>query len=197
MIRVVVLGSGRGSNAEAILQAQEQGQLGFTQVVGIISDRVDAPILKLGRRFDVPALYLYPGKYKTKLLGEDEQHYINVIRQLSAHIVVLAGFMRVVKTPFIQAFKGRIINLHPSLLPQFPGLNAIEQAYHAKVKETGCSVHFVDEVVDGGEIIEQSKVTIEPDDTLQSLEAKVHTAEHMLLPKVINDLSQKILLGDI
>lgn len=197
MIRVVVLGSGRGTNAEAILRAQELGQLGFTSVAGIISDRLDAPILKLGRRYDVPAFYLHPGKYKTKLAGEDEEHYINMINQLSAHLVVLAGFMRVIKPKFIQAFAGRIINLHPSLLPQFPGLNAIEQAYDAKVQETGCTVHFVNEVIDGGEIIEQSKVAIDPDDTLQSLEEKVHTAEHELLPKVINDLSNKIMMGDL
>jgi len=197
MIRVVILGSGRGSNAEAILQAQVDGHLGFAHVAAIISDRPEAPILKLGKRFDTPALYLRPGKYKTKLVGEDEEHYIEVIRKLSPHLIVLAGFMRVLKPRFIDTFAGRIINLHPSLLPAFPGLNAIEQAYNAKVKETGCTVHFVNQLVDGGAIIEQAKVAIDPDDTLDTLEQKVHAAEHTLLPKVINDLAHKIMQGAV
>lgn len=197
MIRVVILGSGRGSNAEAILRKQEEGGLGFARVVGIIADKPDAPILKLGPKYDVPALYLKPGKYKTKLTGEAEDHYIQTIRQLAAHLVVLAGFMRVVKPPFIDAFDGRVINLHPSLLPEFPGLNSIRRAYEAKVPETGCTVHWVNQLVDRGQIIEQSKVRIEESDTLHTLEQKVHAAEHALLPKVINDLANKVFLGEI
>ena len=192
MVRVVILGSGRGSNAEAVLRAQEIGKLGLARVVGLISDRPDAPILDLGRRFDVFATYLSPGSYKTKLVGADELHYIDMIRHLAADLVVLAGFMRVIKPAFIKAFPQRIINLHPSLLPAFPGLNAIKQAFEAKVAVTGCTVHYVNEEVDAGKIIQQAQVAIDAEDTLSSLEAKVHAAEHELLPRVIKELAKVI-----
>lgn len=197
MIQIVILGSGKGSNAEAILKAQEAGQLGFARVAGIISDKPDAPILQLGPRYEVPAFHLSPGPYKTKFDDESAKHYAETTRQLGPHLVVLAGFMRILPASFITTFPKRIINLHPSLLPEFPGLHSIQKALNAHVKETGCTVHWVDETVDGGDIIAQSKVSIENSDTLASLEKKVHEAEHALLPKVINDLSNKILRGEI
>jgi phosphoribosylglycinamide formyltransferase 1 len=188
-MRIVILGSGRGSNAEAILQAQQQGRLGRGRVVQIYSDRPDAGILQLGPRFGVSADFLDPAPYKTKLDGEAEQHYIAAITACQAELIVLAGFMRVLKMPFLQAFEGRIINLHPSLLPSFPGLDAIGQAWRRGVKITGCTVHSVTIDVDGGPIIDQAAVRIDNDDTLETLAAKVHAAEHALLPAVIARLS--------
>lgn len=188
-MRVVILGSGRGSNAEAILQARQGGRLGRAEVVQIFADRADAGILALGPIFGVPAEYLDPAPFKTKLEGDAEVRYIAAIRNVRADLVVLAGFMRVLKPAFLQAFEGRIINLHPSLLPSFPGLDAIGQAWRRGVKVTGCTVHHVNADVDGGPIIDQTAVRIEPGDTLDSLTAKVHAAEHTLLPAVIARLS--------
>ncbi|MBS0662966.1 MAG: phosphoribosylglycinamide formyltransferase [Verrucomicrobia bacterium] len=188
-MRVVILGSGRGSNAEAILEAQRAGRLGRAQVGQILSDRADAGILALGPRFGVPAAFLDPAPFKTKLEGEGEARYIAAIRALAPDLIVLAGFMRVLKPGFLQAFAGKVINLHPSLLPSFPGLDAIGQAFRRGVKITGCTVHEVTPEVDGGPILDQMAVRIESDDTLETLTAKVHAAEHALLPAVIARLS--------
>lgn len=184
-MRIVILGSGRGSNAEAILQAQTAGQLGRGQVVQLFSDKADAGILALGPRFGVPAAYVDPAPFRTKLDGEGEQRYIATIAACAPDLIVLAGFMRVLKPPFIAAFAGKIINLHPSLLPSFPGLDGIGQAFRRGVKITGCTVHHVTAEVDGGPIIDQAAVRIEETDTLETLAAKVHAAEHALLPAVI------------
>lgn len=190
-MRIVILGSGRGSNAEAILRAQREGRLGRAQVVQIFSDQPNAGILALGAHYGVPAAYLDPAPFKTKLEGSAEEHYITSILSCRADLVVLAGFMRVIKPRFLQAFANRIINLHPSLLPAFPGLDGIGQAFRRGVKITGCTVHLVTEEVDGGPILDQAAVRIEAEDTLESMSAKVHAAEHALLPAVIARLSEK------
>lgn len=189
-MRVVILGSGRGSNAEAILLAQQAGRLGRARVVRILSDQAEAGILALGARFEVPAKYVDPAPFKTKLEGAGEERFIAAVGEASPDLVVLAGFMRVLKPGFLSAFAGRIINLHPSLLPAFPGLDGIGQAFRAGVKESGCTVHWVTLEVDAGQIIEQARVPIMPGETLESLAAKVHAAEHILLPAVIARLSR-------
>jgi phosphoribosylglycinamide formyltransferase 1 len=190
---VVILGSGRGSNAEAILQTQAAGRLGRARVVSILSDRPDAGILALGPRFGVPARYIDPAPFKTKLEGEGEDRFIAAIREAGAQWIVLAGFMRVLKPAFLHAFAGRIINLHPSLLPSFPGLDGIGQAWRRGVKITGCTVHEVIGDVDAGPILDQAAVRVEPDDTLETLTEKIHLAEHALLPAVIARLSTRAL----
>jgi phosphoribosylglycinamide formyltransferase-1 len=189
-MRVVILGSGRGSNAEAILKAQQAGKLGRAKVVQIFSDRPDAGILALGPPFGVSANFLDAAPYKTKLDGDGEQHYIAAILACQPDLIVLAGFMRVLKMPFLSKFEGKIINLHPSLLPCFPGLDGIAQAFQRGVKITGCTVHYVTLDVDGGPIIDQAAVRIDKNDTLESLAEKVHAAEHALLPDVIARLSE-------
>ncbi len=189
-MRIVLLGSGRGSNAEAILQAQAAGRLGRGQVVQILSDQPAAGILELGSRFGVPARFVDPAPFKTKLEGEGEDRWIAAIRACEPDLVVLAGFMRVLKPGFLGAFAGKIINLHPSLLPSFPGLDGIGQAWRRGVKVTGCTVHRVTAEVDGGPILDQLAVRVEPDDTFASLAAKIHAAEHVLLPAVIARLSE-------
>ena len=191
-MRVIILGSGRGSNAEAILKASQEGRLGRTEVVGILADKPDAGILALGARFNVPARFVDPAPFKTKLDGEGEVRFIEAIQALTPDIVVLAGFMRVLKPGFLKAFEGRIINLHPSLLPSFPGLDGIGQAFRRGVKVTGCTVHYVTEEVDGGPILDQAVVRIETNDTIESLAAKVHAAEHALLPAVLARLSERV-----
>lgn len=190
-MRVVILGSGRGSNAEAILLAQQAGKLGRASVVQIFADKPDAGILALGARFGVPATFLDASPFKTKLDGAAEQHYIAAISACQPDLIVLAGFMRVIKPGFLTAFAGKIINLHPSLLPSFPGLDGIGQAWRRGVKIAGCTVHEVTLEVDGGPIIDQASVRIEADDTETSFAQKIHAAEHALLPAVIARLSER------
>jgi phosphoribosylglycinamide formyltransferase-1 len=189
-MRIVILGSGRGSNAGAILEAQRAGRLGRGQVVQIFADKPDAGILALGPRFGVPATFLDPAPFKTKLEGAGEDRYIEAIAACAPDLIVLAGFMRVVKPKLLSAFAGKIVNLHPSLLPSFPGLDGIGQAWRRGVKVTGCTVHYVTTEVDGGPIIDQTAVRIEPTDTIDTLAEKIHAAEHALLPAVIARLSE-------
>ena len=189
-MRVVILGSGRGSNAEAILVAQQAGRLGRARVVQIFADKPDAGILALGPRFGVEAAFLDAAPFKTKLDGAAEEHYIAAIMACRPDLVVLAGFMRVIKPRFLAAFEGKIINLHPSLLPSFPGLDGIGQAWRRGVKIAGCTVHRVTAEVDGGPILDQAAVRIEETDTLESFAQKIHAAEHALLPTVIARLSE-------
>lgn len=191
-MRLVILGSGRGSNADALLSAQQAGRLGRARVVQIFSDRPDAGILALGPKYGVPAHFLDAAPYKTKLDGAAEQHYIAAILACQPDLIVLAGFMRVLKPPFLVRFEGRIINLHPSLLPSFPGLDGIGQAFRRGVKITGCTVHYVTPEVDGGPIIDQAAVRVEDTDTVETLAARVHAAEHALLPAVIARLSERV-----
>jgi phosphoribosylglycinamide formyltransferase 1 len=189
-MRVVILGSGRGSNAGAILKAQAEGKLGRAKIVQIFADKPDAGILTLGAQHGVPSAFLDAAPFKTKLEGDGEARYIAAINACAPDLVVLAGFMRVIKPGFLNAFAGKIINLHPSLLPSFPGLDGIGQAFRRGVKITGCTVHYVTAEVDGGPILDQAAVRIEAADTLESLSEKVHAAEHALLPAVIARLSE-------
>jgi phosphoribosylglycinamide formyltransferase-1 len=157
--------------------------------VHLFSDQPAAGILALGPRFAVPVAFVDPAPFKTKLDGEGEDRFIAAVQAAQPDLVVLAGFMRVLKPKFLGAFAGKIINLHPSLLPAFPGLDGIGQAFRAGVKVTGCTVHYVTLEIDAGKIIEQARVTVEPGETLKSLAVKVHAAEHALLPRVIARLS--------
>ena len=188
-MRLVILGSGRGSNAEAILSAQQQGRLGVARVVSIFSDVPGSGILALGERFGVPARFVDPAPFRTKLEGDGEARFIAAVADARPDLVVLAGFMRVLKPGFLGAFAGKIINLHPSLLPRFPGLDGIGQALRAGAKVTGCTVHYVTAEVDAGPVLGQAEVPITEGDTVETLSARVHEAEHRLLPEVIARLS--------
>lgn len=190
-MRVALLGSGRGSNAEAVLRAQSEGRLGRATVAGVWCDIPTAPMLGLGPRFGVPATYLDPGPFRTKFSPEREAAWASALREARVDLVVLAGFMRVVKAPLLEAFPGRMINLHPSLLPAFPGLDGIGQTWRAGAAEGGCTVHWVNAEVDGGAHLGQTRVRREASDTPESFAAKVHAAEHALLPKVIAELAEK------
>ncbi len=189
-MRVAILGSGRGSNAEALLRAQAEGRLGKARVIGIWSDIPDAGILALGPRHGVPATHLDPGPFRTKFAPEREAAWAEALRAAGADLVVLAGFMRVVKEPLLAAFPRRIINLHPTLLPAFPGLDGIGQTWRAGVPEGGCTVHWVTAEVDAGAPLGQARVPRLPDDTLERFAARVHEAEHRLLPEVVARLAE-------
>ncbi|MBT6850163.1 MAG: phosphoribosylglycinamide formyltransferase [Opitutae bacterium] len=188
-MRVVILGSGSGTNAEAILSAASAGQLGPTQVVAVYSDVQNAGILEKADHYEVKNSHLSSPSQQAIFNGESENLWIETIKEDVPDLIVLAGFMRILKEPFLKAFSGKIINLHPSLLPSFPGLEAIRQAFSRGVKITGCTIHWVNEVVDGGEIIAQAPVRVMPGDTYELLEQKIHGAEHVVLPSVIRDLA--------
>ncbi|NBB78114.1 MAG: phosphoribosylglycinamide formyltransferase [Verrucomicrobia bacterium] len=187
---IVILGSGRGTNAEALLKAQSKKKLGSAKIAAIFSDQEDAGILALGQKYEVPTIFLDPGRKGARLTEAAEQAYIERIQSFSPRLIVLAGFMRIVGRPFIEAFEGRMINLHPSLLPSFPGIGGIQQAYEYGVKITGCTVHWVTPELDAGPIIDQKEVRVDEADTLDILTKKVHIAEHGLLPDVVARLSK-------
>lgn len=187
---IIILGSGKGSNADALLKAQSKKKLGCAQVAAIISDQADAAILQLGQKYSVPAIYLDPQQSKARLTPEAEQAFIKRIDAFAPKLIVLAGFMRIIGPTFISAFKGRVINLHPSLLPSFPGIQSIRKAFEHGVTVTGCTVHWVTDQLDAGPIIQQKVVEIDAKDTLAHLTKKVQIAEHCLLPKVIEGISK-------
>jgi len=190
-MRFVILGSGRGSNAETLLSEWKAGRLGKAEPVAIFSDQPEARILSLGEEFGVPARFIDPGPYRTKLTPATEADFVEAIRGAGAELVVLAGFMRVLKATFLDAFPRQIINLHPSLLPSFKGLDGIGQAFAYGVKVTGCTVHYVTGELDGGPIIDQQAVRIEETDTVETLALKIHAAEHQLLPAVVRQLAER------
>ncbi|MGK0456950.1 MAG: phosphoribosylglycinamide formyltransferase-1 [Zhongshania aliphaticivorans] len=138
----------------------------------------------------MPAIFIDPKSKNARLSKQAEQNYIERITSFSPKLIILAGFMRIIDRPFIDAFESDIINLHPSLLPSFPGLNGIRQAFEHGVKITGCTVHWVTPELDEGPIIDQKTIRIEEKDTLELLEKKVHITEHQLLPDVVARLSK-------
>lgn len=179
-----ILGSGKGTNCRAILEQIRAGTLNAEARV-VVSDVVDAPILDIAREFSVPNSYLPPGHFRTRLEPEMEAELVQLLRDASVEVVVLAGFMRVLKEPMLRAFPRKILNIHPSLLPKFPGLEAWKQALAAGETVTGCTVHYVDDKIDHGDIIAQKEVPILPNDTAESLHARVQIAERELYPAVI------------
>jgi phosphoribosylglycinamide formyltransferase-1 len=179
-----ILGSGKGSNCRAILECIRSGDLAAEARV-VISDALDARILDIAREFSVPNAYLPPGQFRTRLEPEVENELVDMLREAGVDLVVLAGFMRVLHAPMLKSFPRRIINIHPSLLPKFPGLEAWKQALAAGEEITGCTVHYVDEKIDHGEIIAQREVPILLEDTPESLHARIQIAERELYPAVV------------
>jgi phosphoribosylglycinamide formyltransferase 1 len=182
--RLGVLGSGKGSNFAAIADACAAGKIP-AEVAVVLSDVADAGILSHARGRKIPAQFIPPGKFRTKLEEEAEHEFVKILREANVNLIVLAGFMRVLKGEFLRAFEGRIVNVHPSLLPSFPGLEAWKQALDHGVKVAGCTVHFVDAGVDSGAIISQQTVPVLDNDTAESLHARIHAAEHELYPKCV------------
>jgi len=195
-LRIGILGSGKGSNCRAILERIRSGDLA-AEVRVVISDVVDAPILDIAREFGVANAYLPPGRFRTRLEPRAEEELVKMLREAGVEVVVLAGFMRVLHEPMLKAFSRRIINIHPSLLPKFPGLEAWKQAFAAGEKVTGCTVHYLDEQIDHGQIIAQREVAILPADTPESLHERIQIAEHELYPAVIAEFSEKHLETDL
>jgi phosphoribosylglycinamide formyltransferase 1 len=187
--RLGVLGSGKGSNFVAIADAIARGEVP-AEVALVLSDVESAGILQHARGRGLPAEFVAPGKFRTKLDEDAERAYIAKLQAARVDLIVLAGFMRILKGDFLRAFQGRVVNIHPSLLPAFPGLEAWKQALDCGVKVTGCTVHFVDQGVDSGPIIAQETVPVLAGDTVETLHARIQQAERTVYPQVVAGLAR-------
>jgi len=183
-LKIGVLGSGKGSNFVAIADAIAAGQIP-AEVVLVLSDVPDAGILAQAIQRRIPARYVEPGKFKTRFEPHVEERVAAALRDAGVELVVLAGFMRMLRAPLLDAFPRRVINIHPSLLPKHRGLAAWKQALDAGDAVSGCTVHFVDSGMDTGEIIAQAEVPVLPGDTPETLHARIQVAEHRLYPEVV------------
>jgi phosphoribosylglycinamide formyltransferase-1 len=184
-----VLGSGKGSNLAAIADACASGQIP-AEVAIVLSDVADAGILEQARERKLAAEFIAPGSFRTKLDEAAERAFVGRLREARADWIVLAGFMRILKGEFLRAFANRVVNIHPSLLPAFPGLEAWRQALDYGVKVTGCTVHLVDQGIDSGPILAQETVLVLPDDTPATLHERIQQAERRLYPQVVGALAQ-------
>lgn len=189
-MNIGVLGSGKGTNLQAIIDAIENGSL-KVKIALVISDVKDAYILERARKHNIPARFIPPGEFKTKLEPEIEKQYVSALKDAGVKLVVLAGFMRIIKEDFLKAFPNRIMNIHPSLLPAFRGLEAWRQALEYGVKVTGCTVHFLDPGMDTGPIILQAAVPVMLDDTPEILHNRIQVQEHRLYPEAIKLFSER------
>lgn len=188
-LRLGILGSGSGTNCQVLLDACARP--GFpAEAAVVISDIENAKILDRARKAGVEALYLPPGKFRTKLDPDAEQRYIAALRERGVGLVCLAGFMRIIKSGFLDAFPGRVINIHPALLPAFPGLESWKQALDYGAKVAGCTVHFVDAGVDSGPIILQAAMPVLDNDTAQTLHARIQVEEHRIYPEAVRLIAE-------
>lgn len=187
--RAAVFASGTGSNFDAIMKEPDLN----CDIVLLVCDKPAALVIKKAAAFGVPTFVFNPKEYTTK--ADYEQEIVRKLNELNVTWVFLAGYMRIVGSTFLQPFEGRIINIHPSLLPAFPGKDAIGDAFRAGVNETGVTIHYVDEGIDTGPIIAQEKVSILPEDTVETLKERIHKVEHQLYPRVINELVESKKIG--
>lgn len=188
-LRVGVLASGRGSNLQAIIDRSIDGDIDVELAV-VLSDVADAQALERARRAGVPAVHIPAGRFKTKLEPEIEARYVEELEGHGVEVIALAGFMRILHDEFLERYAGRIVNVHPSLLPSFPGLRAQTQAFEYGVKWSGATVHFVDAGVDTGPIILQAAVQVRDDDTPDTLAARILDEEHRIYPEALQLLAE-------
>jgi phosphoribosylglycinamide formyltransferase-1 len=182
-MRVAVFASGSGTNLQAIIDADIQ----TIEIAVVFTNNPDAYAIERAKKHNIQVEIIDHNNYKTR--EEYEKHIIEVLDPYKLNLIVLAGFMRILSTVFVRAYKNKIVNIHPALLPSFPGINAGRQALEYGVKYTGVTVHFVDEGVDTGPIILQSVVEIEDEDTEDTLLEKIHEVEHRIYPKAIELIS--------
>ena len=180
-MNIVILASGRGSNARALFECEKNGMFEGAKIVGLISDIEDAPALDIAKEYGVKSLWLPTLRKGARFSEEASANYQNTLKQWGADLIVLAGFMKILPPDFVEAYSNKMINLHPSLLPDFKGKDAIKQAFDAGVKVCGCSVHFVNNELDGGEVIAQKKVDILPEYTLSQEQQGLRLLLHKTL----------------
>jgi len=184
-MRIAVFASGNGSNFQAIAEAIASKQVDAT-ICFLFCDNPKAYAVDRAKKIGVPYTVFSPKNYDSRVAYETE--LLEQLEKKDVDLVVLAGYMRIIGPTLLTAYANRILNIHPSLLPGFPGKSSIRDAFEANEKKTGVTVHFIDEGVDTGPIIAQEEVAILPEDTLDSLEAKIHQVEHRLFPQVIQKL---------
>jgi phosphoribosylglycinamide formyltransferase-1 len=189
-----VLGSGSGSNFQAILDAIEDGTLD-ARVGLVLSDNPSAFILRRAEKHGIPTGIIDCRGFKTKFPDEVQAETAARLKAAGVELICLAGFLRLVKRPLLDAFPNRILNIHPSLLPAYPGLESWKQALDAGEKQAGCTVHFVDEGMDTGPIILQESVPILSDDTAETLHARIQVIEHQLYPAAIRKVGRAVVGG--
>jgi phosphoribosylglycinamide formyltransferase-1 len=187
-LQLGVIGSGKGSNLDSIARAISSGDL-LADVRLVVSDSPSAGILEVAQKWGLPSSILPPSRFKTRLEPEIEEDLVRLLKAAGVQTVVLAGYMRMLKAPMLDAFPRAILNIHPSLLPAFPGVDASRQALLAGVKVTGCTVHWVDAGMDTGSVIAQREVAVLDSDTPETLYARIQEAEHQLYPQVLKSIS--------
>jgi phosphoribosylglycinamide formyltransferase-1 len=187
-MRLGILGSGSGSNMQAILDAIAAGTLD-AEIVLVLSDNPDGYILERAKKAGIPTALIDCRGFKTKFPEEAQLETVAALQAAGVDLICLAGFMRLVKAPLLEAFPHRILNIHPALLPAFPGVAAWKQAIEAKATESGCSVHYVDDGMDTGPVILQAKVPVFPDDTAETLHQRIQVEEHRLYPEAIRQVA--------
>ena len=188
-MRIAVLASGNGSNFEVIAQAIKDKKI-EAELVLLFSDHHDAYVLERGKKFGVPCESFELKEFSDK--KSYEAALLELLKRYEVELVVLAGYMRIIGNDLLEAFPNRIINIHPALLPNFPGLHGIKDAYEAGVKETGVTIHYVDSGIDTGPIIAQGKVQVAESDCLEDLEKKIHQVEHQLYPQVLAEIVKEL-----
>ncbi|MEI8037940.1 MAG: phosphoribosylglycinamide formyltransferase [Verrucomicrobiota bacterium] len=186
-----VLGSGSGSNMQAILDAIDAGTLD-ARIALVLSDHPDAVILERAKKRGIATGVIDCGGFRTKFPAEAQAETAARLLAAGVELVCLAGFLRLVKRPLLDAFPDRILNIHPALLPAFPGLASWQQALDAGVAETGCTVHFVDEGMDTGPVVLQERVPVLAGDTAAALHARIQVAEHRLYPAAIARVAERM-----
>ena len=187
--RIAILISGRGSNMVALADAVRRGEIPEAEVAIVISDQPNAAGLEKARQRGIETLVI---ERRGRPREEHDREVIDALRERQIDLVCLAGYMRVLSKAFIDAYRGRILNIHPSLLPLFPGLNAQQQTLAQGAEISGCTVHFVDETLDGGPIIAQREVPVQKDDTVASLSDRILIEEHKLYPEAVNKVLKQI-----
>ena len=187
MFKLAVLVSGRGSNLQAIIDSIERNEINV-HLSAVLSNKKDALAMRRAEKHGIETIFIDPASYKNRKAFDKAM--INKLRAMSIDLVCLAGYMRILGKEFIQAFSGKIINIHPSLLPAFPGLNAQKQAIEYGVKFSGCTAHFVDEKVDSGPIILQTAVPVYDHDDAESLSQRILEQEHHIYPKAIKLIAE-------
>ncbi|WP_026673836.1 phosphoribosylglycinamide formyltransferase [Alkalihalobacterium bogoriense] len=190
MMKLAVFASGSGTNFQAIIDAVEDGRL-QAELVLLVCDKPEAKAIERANAHQIPTFVFQPKQYSNK-----EAFELEILAQLqncNVDYIALAGYMRLIGPTLLQAFEGRIINIHPSLLPAFPGKDAIGQAFQAKVSETGVTIHYVDEGMDTGPIIAQGKIQVDKEDTIEAVTKKIQKVEHELYPATLQTLfSEKV-----
>lgn len=193
-MKILCLASGRGTNFEAIVKGCQSGEIPLAQVVGLICNKADAPVIQIAHRENVPCDLLPSADYLKKATPDRpgyDRKLAELAEKYSPDVICLTGYMLLLGKPFLEKYAGKILNIHPSLLPNFPGLHAQRQALLAKASKTGCTVHLVDESLDGGPILDKTEVPILPGDTEATLTERIRTAEHATYLRVLKKMSEK------